>query len=87
MRVHELKVVPQFWEGLAGATKTFEIRRNDRHFQVGDTLILREYDHSIGFVSEATVTAKVSYILHAEDFPAGLREGYVILGMQGVKVV
>lgn len=42
--IHELKVWPDYFKRLADESKTFEIRKNDRGFQAGDTLILREYD-------------------------------------------
>jgi len=46
MKIHELKTDPdvfqQVWEG----QKTFEIRKNDRNFQVGDMLVLRETEFS-----------------------------------------
>lgn len=41
---HELKVWPVYFRRLADGLKTFEIRKNDRGYQAGDTLILREYD-------------------------------------------
>jgi len=40
---HELKVWPAYFERLADGTKTFEIRRDDRGYQSGDKLVLREY--------------------------------------------
>lgn len=42
--VHELKTWPAYFKRLASGEKTFEIRRNDRGFQAGDIVILREYD-------------------------------------------
>lgn len=57
-----LEVFQHSWEG----TKTFEVRYNDRNFQVGDLLVLREN------VTEETgrhlkytgryINAKISYI-------------------------
>lgn len=41
---HELKIWPQFYRRVADGSKTFEIRDNDRGFQMGDTCELREYD-------------------------------------------
>lgn len=42
--IHELKIWPQYYCRVANGTKTFEVRKNDRGFQPGDTVILKEYD-------------------------------------------
>lgn len=42
--IHELKTWPDFFERIEDGSKTFEIRRNDRGFQAGDVLRLREYN-------------------------------------------
>ncbi len=41
---HELKIWPQFYARVADGTKTFEVRENDRGFQKGDTVTLREFN-------------------------------------------
>jgi hypothetical protein len=41
---HELKTWPVYFNRLVSGEKTFEVRLNDRGFQAGDTLRLREYD-------------------------------------------
>lgn len=41
---HDLKVQPPFFDHLKSGDKTFEVRRDDRGYQKGDTLRLREFD-------------------------------------------
>lgn len=41
---HELKIQPPYFEAVISGKKTFEVRKNDRGFQAGDTVTLREYD-------------------------------------------
>lgn len=39
---HELKTWPEFFEQTRNGRKKFELRRNDRAYQVGDQLLLKE---------------------------------------------
>lgn len=43
MKTHELKTWPQYFSPMVTGAKKFELRKNDRGFQIGDLLILREY--------------------------------------------
>ncbi len=55
-RKHTLKVEHEYMDALKGGEKTFEVRRDDRGYQRGDTLILcrygkcRESGHSYGYM-------------------------------------
>jgi hypothetical protein len=40
---HELKIWPQYFARVKDGSKTFEVRENDRGFQPGDTVVLKEY--------------------------------------------
>jgi hypothetical protein len=43
MKTHDLKTWPDYFEALIERRKTFELRQNDRDFQVGDMLNLQEF--------------------------------------------
>lgn len=75
---HELKVHPEFWDALKRGQKPFEVRRNDRNYQVGDLIELRLYDPSFGYVAGELVSFFVTYVL--KDFDVGLKPGFVVLG-------
>lgn len=42
--VHELKTFPEYFLPMNLGNKTFEVRKNDRDFKIGDILQLREWD-------------------------------------------
>lgn len=39
--LHELKTYPKYFQETIEGNKLFEIRKNDRNFQVGDVLLLK----------------------------------------------
>jgi len=78
---HELKILPQFYNGVSSQRKTFEIRKDDRDYQVGDIIVLREFDGKeyTGHMTKRIIT----YILRdAKEY--GLEDGYCILGIQPI---
>jgi hypothetical protein len=58
---HELKTYPKYFQETIEGNKPFEIRKNDRNFQVGDVLILKEWDN-IKY-SGREIGAVVRYVL------------------------
>jgi len=86
MKTHELKCHPHFFAAISEGKKTFEIRRNDRDYRVGDRLDLREYDPTFGNTGKRLPLFEVVYVMTAEDFPAIL-PGFVIMGLREVPVV
>lgn len=71
---HELKIWPQFYQAVSNGTKTFEIRKNDRGFQKGDTVKLREYDPegpypalSMGYTESPILRFTIGYVLPIDD--------------------
>lgn len=81
---HELKILPRWFEDVCKQKKTFEIRRNDRNFQVGDTLILKEYER--GRYTGREVKRTVSYIYYG-DGTYGLSDEFVVMAIRGARAV
>lgn len=82
---HELKCWPEFYKALVGGSKTFELRRDDRGFRVGDVLRIREWRRIrvVDGKAEGEYTGRefrrtVSYVLSG----FGLEPGYVCMGLQ-----
>ena len=44
IKEHRVKIFPSYFEAQVNNSKNFEIRKNDRNYQVGDLLLLEEYD-------------------------------------------
>lgn len=45
MSRHILKCAPPYFRAVWDGSKTFEVRLNDRGYQAGDDVVLREHDH------------------------------------------
>lgn len=59
---HVLKTWPEPFAAVLAGLKTAELRVNDRGFEVGDELLLAEFDPSTGRFSGRTVARTVSHI-------------------------
>lgn len=79
--IHALKTWPEYFEAVYDGRKTFEIRRNDRDFKVGDTLILREWDPKIEGYTGRRLERVVTYVTDAANLGA-LTEGLVCMGIK-----
>jgi len=87
LTIHELKTLPEFYQPLVERKKNFEIRYDDRNFQVGDYLLLKEYSYEYkdGIKIEYTGrenTVEVTYILRAEGSFFSFLDDYVIMGIK-----
>lgn len=79
-KTHDLKISSVYFDDVKNGKKPFEVRYNDRNYEVGDILNLREYDR--GAYTGREVKKKVSYVLDNREH---CKDGYVILGLKGVK--
>lgn len=79
-KIHDLKILPAYFDDVAKGRKTFELRFDDRGYFKGDLLLLREW--AKGTYTARRVVVKVTYILKGFD---GLKDGWVILSIKRVK--
>lgn len=78
MTIHELKILPEYYDAVRCGDKRFEIRKNDRNFHSGDILRLKEWDGE-KYTGEE-LDAFVRYVLYGTD-EYGLSEGYCIMSI------
>ena len=81
VKVHELKIVPEYFRAVKEGKKTFEIRKNERNFKVGEYIDLREYSGDKGYTGNR-LCLKIVYMIESDCFPQGLKDGYCVLGIE-----
>lgn len=73
---HHLKTETEYYQQVEAGVKRFELRKNDRDFQVGDILHLEETVNGV-YTGRKLPPMEVKYILHGGKF--GLEDGFCIL--------
>lgn len=77
MKIHELKILPEYFNAVNEEIKTFEIRKNDRNYQVGDLLFLKEWNGEK--YTNNSVYVQVTYITDYAQI-----DNYVVLSIRSV---
>jgi len=80
--MHRLKTWPEYFDAIALGLKTFEVRKADRDFRVGDLLQLDEWCPARQDYTGAIRKKQVMYILQGGQF--GIEPGYVVMGLGDV---
>jgi len=80
MKVHELKCWPPYFGDVLSGVKTFEYRKDDRHFSPGDILLLKEWLPQTEKYTGREVSVDVVYTVLGGQF--GIPKGYCILGIR-----
>ena len=85
--IHELKILNEFFGDVLRGKKTFEVRTNDRNFNVGDYLALNEIDMTDAANWRYTgrcCVVYVDYILNDSKF---LPENTVVMSIKPCAVI
>lgn len=84
--IHKLKIWPEYYNEILTGKKTFEIRKTDKDYKVGDTLYLQEYNPKAktenrdwGYTGNE-MQVEVTYIL-TDDNPFINIDGFVIMSI------
>ena len=73
---HELKILSEYFEAVASGEKKFEVRYDDRDYQVGDELILCEIDNDGNYTGQC-IRVNVTYVYRGEY----CKRGYCIMSI------
>ena len=84
MIIHELKTINPYFTQIWLGMKTFEIRYNDRSYNVGDFLLLKEYNPNNLTMkySFREILCEVTSILRDKYM---LGKGYVVMSIKIIK--
>ena len=77
--VHELKTWSQYFGAIAVGVKRFEVRKNDRNFQLGDTLRLMEFDPISRSYTGRWLERDVTFVLPGGQF--GICDDYCVMSL------
>ena len=92
MKLHNLKIEKSYFNAIMGGKKTFEIRNNDRDFQVGDLVTFDVIEITNLFGKEKAIACDcgkglvftITYVL--KNIPEyGLDDKYCVFGIKRMK--
>ena len=83
---HKIKIWPSYFEAIKTGAKTFEWRKNDRDYAVGDTLLLREYKPDAEFRGPDSLNYTgrelSALITYKAEGVFGMPEGFCVLAIR-----
>lgn len=80
---HYLKTDPEYFQAVKKGKKKFEMRFNDRNYQVGEILVLQEFDRIVGnYTSSPDLIVLVTYALTVKPF---VPDGYICMSINVIK--
>lgn len=80
MQHHTVKKINPYFNDMWQGSLTFDVRWNDRNFQVGDMMTVQEFDPN-GDSGARFMLAEITYILTSDDFPHTISAGCVVMSL------
>ena len=77
--IHELKIYPNHFAAVISGRKTFEVRKFDRPFHVGDLLALNEFDPKNKCYTGNSFLVYIDYILTDSEY---CKSGYAVMSIK-----
>lgn len=85
MKIIEVKTHPKYLAAAISGEKTFTIRKNDRPYEAGGVIRKMGYTPQKGYTGEYA-DFQITYILTHDDFPVGIKEGYIVCGIKLISI-
>ena len=79
MKTHKLKIFIMFLRAIEEGAKTWIARENDHHFQMGDQILLQEWDEDY---TGNELLVKITYI--SKGPTDGIEDGYCVMSIKKV---
>jgi hypothetical protein len=74
--IHKLKTIQPYFDEVWYRQKYFEVRKNDRNYKIGDSVLLQEYDPETNeYLGRSIYIDRIRYILTNPEF---VKDGYCI---------
>ncbi|MGP6444145.1 DUF3850 domain-containing protein [Rahnella aceris] len=77
---HELKILPEYFSAVCSGVKKAELRKNDHDYQVGDSIILKEWvrgEDNLGSYTGRSCVVIIQHIANVTEYAPG----YVLLSI------
>lgn len=82
MKLHTIKILPEYYQETAAGNKLFELRVNDRNYQKNDKLLMQEFNGENYTGRE--ITAYITYVFKGGSF--GLASDHCIVGIRIIDI-
>lgn len=80
IKLHRLKLSLDYYDDVMSGAKNFEVRKNDRDYQVGDLIEFLPSERGVALPKCDDRIFLITYMLSSSQFDA-IKDGYVVLGI------